>query len=614
MRVSRDTFERAVVARRAPRARLREEAPMMTRSIALLALVSGCTVQTGGTDAGDLDGSSLIPLDSGPSLFDAGSDAGPCEPGMIACDGTCTRVAWDSLNCGSCGNACPPMLTCANGLCDCMAPMTSCDGVCTDTMTDQANCGACGNACAATDMCLEGECTVMCSSPEVLCRELFTMNPVCADLATDELNCGSCNGQCINGAACVAGRCGCPSGQINCSGRCVDTASDAANCGSCGVSCGAGGTCTDRRCSCGSDRTDCSGLCVDLDTDRFNCGMCGRTCALGQSCVDGTCGCPAPRETCGSACVDVANDPSNCGMCGRSCGANGVCRDGACACVAGYELCGTTCRDTASDLSNCGECGNVCPPLAGGMCRGGACGCAPGLSVCGGACSDTTIDRNNCGSCGNVCAAGQTCYSRACTSTPPTRYTQVAPALTSVPFIDACAAPGHTEHLASMDEGSVRVPLPFGFRFWATDLPAGSMINVTTNGWIGMDGATSMSSSGTIPSTSAPNAVIAAHWGNNHTRGPICVATVGTAPSRQFVVQWNDTHYSGSTTAHLTYEIILSEATQFIDIAYGPMMGTQARVMGIENQAGSSGINACRGGASTCSPTEGQRVRFLPAP
>jgi hypothetical protein len=234
---------------------------------------------------------------------------------------------------------------------------------------------------------------------------------------------------------------------------------------------------------------------------------------------------------------------------------------------------------------------------------------------CGGVCRDVTTDRNNCGMCGHVCPGSQVCYMGGCTTSPPTRYVQTTPTAELVPWIDACATPGHTDLLAMVDDQSARVSLPFAFRYWATDLAAGAQINITSNGWMGMDGNTLASLSGSVPSTSTPNAVIAPHWGDNYTRGPICVATVGTAPNRQFVVQWNDTYYccSDSGTVHNTYEVILSEGSNFIDFVYQTMGGSRAQTMGIEDQSGSMGINACPGGTGTCAPTAGQRIRFVPS-
>jgi hypothetical protein len=173
-------------------------------------------------------------------------------------------------------------------------------------------------------------------------------------------------------------------------------------------------------------------------------------------------------------------------------------------------------------------------------------------------------------------------------------------------------------HLGTTDDSSTLVPLGIPFRYWATDLPMGAMINISSNGFISMDGVASAAYSGVVvPSTTTPNAVIAAHWGDDYTRMGLCVATVGTAPNRQWVVEWLDLAYCcdrSAAGAHNTFEIILNESSGIIDLAYDTMMGARPEAQGIENQTGMMGINSCPGGTGDCTPTAGQRVRFLPIP
>ncbi len=538
-------------------------------AVALVA--AGCTR---GTRAPSSDGGADAPFVIVP---DGSLDAGPtCDVGEIDCFGTCTHVAGDSLNCGSCGNACPEGTSCAAGRCDCLDPKISCDGICLDPSADVSNCGSCGNECTGIEMCSSGTCIIMCDPPNTIC---FDRDPddtpvaVCSDLVTDDANCGRCNTRCSGGASCVDGRCRCAFGELNCDGYCVDPATDTDNCGSCGNSCGAGGVCVDSACeSCGTGLTGCSGRCIDTMTDRFHCGMCGRPCGAGEACSGGLCECAGTLVDCGSGCTDLDTDIHNCGTCGVDCGVGGVCTAGACTCASGYTMCGLSCRDTRNDHDNCGACDMVCDP-------------------------------------------GLYCVMSECTDAPPTRYMQTAPAPGSVPFVDACTAAGHTAVLPTTDDGSTRVALPFAFRYWATDLPAASMINLCSNGWMGMAGDTSASLGGTVPSTTAPNAVIAPHWGDDVTGASgICVATVGTAPNRRWVVEWAMSRYFAGSGENLTYEVILSEGTGTIDLVYGTMTGARAQTMGIEDQTGMMGINACPGGTGGCIPTTGQVVRFVPIP
>jgi hypothetical protein len=231
-------------------------------------------------------------------------------------------------------------------------------------------------------------------------------------------------------------------------------------------------------------------------------------------------------------------------------------------------------------------------------------------------CRDLRTDRTNCGMCGRVCPGAEVCFASACTDALPIRYTQTTVTAAEAPWIDACAEPGHTEHLGGLDDASATVTLPFPFRYWATDLPAGANINITTNGWMGMDGMMDASLGGTVPERFEPNAVIAPHWGDDYTRGPICVATVGAAPSRKFVVEWNDTYYccGDDGRVHNTFEVVLSEGTGTIDFIYLGMTGARAQTTGIEDQTGMNGINACPGGIGSCTPMDGERIRFLPTP
>jgi hypothetical protein len=573
---------------------------MLLRSIsagALLAGAAGCTVgrdMAGGDEDAGVDGGFI--------QIDAGIDAGPpCEPDEMLCGRACAEIATDVYNCGGCDNVCPATVGCVGGSCSCVEPMIVCDGICLDPRADPNNCGGCGVSCGEGLMCTAGECIGTCDAPSQIC-----FNPrsagggggadagvdggvdagppadagpsggvvaVCADLQTDDANCGRCNTRCSGGASCVMGACTCPMGLRPCRGACVDVTTDLEHCGVCSNSCGAGGTCAAGVCTmCGTDRIMCSGRCLDVSSDPRNCGSCARACPPGESCMEGRCSCLPPAMDCGMGCRDLQTDVTNCGMCGVNCGAGGACIAGVCTCSVGFTMCGASCRNTLTDRDNCGMCGMACPA-------------------------------------GNVCIMG------ACSDAPPTRYMMTTATAAEVPFIDACAVPGHTEHMPATDDDSELVSLGIPFRFWATDLPIGAMVNLDTNGWIGMNGVSSLYLSGTVPSTSMPNAVIAAHWGDNVTRGGICVATVGTAPNRQWVVEWPVMRYFGSAdTVMNTFEIILNESSGIIDLAYGPMMGTRAQTMGIEDQTGMMGINACPGGTGGCIPTTGQRVRFLPIP
>ena len=68
---------------------------------------------------------------------------------------------------------------------------------------------------------------------------------------------------------------------------------------------------------------------------------------------------------------------------------------------------------------------------------------------------------------------------------------------------------------------------------------------------------------------------VLAFWDDLLTRtGGVCVATIGSAPNRQFVATWNDASLlENAQVTHLTFSIVLSEGTDIIDVLYAGMTG-----------------------------------------
>jgi hypothetical protein len=281
------------------------------------------------------------------------------------------------------------------------------------------------------------------------------------------------------------------------------------------------------------------------------------------------------------------------------------------------------------DPANCNACGTVCPtrPNSRPACGGGTCGiiCNAGFGNCDGidanGCeTDLATSATHCGVCGNTCLAGVTCVTGMC-GYPP-RYTESTPA--SAPaFIDACAAPGVQVFLNNTDDNFVSQALPFAFPYWGTLLPAGATIYLSSNGNIQLAGPGSAIYYNTvIPQADGINGTVAVRWADVYTRTPgLCAVTLGSAPNRQYVVEWQDAAYccdNSAGGAHENYEVVLRETSGIIDMIYAAMSGGRAMTAGLENADSTQAIRpthaTCSAATSNnCVPVAGTVYRFTPS-
>jgi hypothetical protein len=272
------------------------------------------------------------------------------------------------------------------------------------------------------------------------------------------------------------------------------------------------------------------------------------------------------------------------------------CGDGACQAAAG-ETCSTCMVDCGACAPRCGD----------GTCNG-----SETCSTCMGDCGPCMMMGNN--------------YARG---------------TTTASIVEACTLPGVTRLLASADDVDATVPAPFTLYFFGLPVPMGTTLHVSSNGYISLTPPPSSlveTSGGTIPSSMAPNGLVAAYWTDLIT-GPdgVCVATVGSAPSRRFVVQWKNAGFYPipvppapiPPTGRASFELIYNETDRSIDFLYETIMGEPAMAstraaVGIENVAGTGGFAICAGGrrAVVADPippectavTSGTRLRLVTAP
>jgi hypothetical protein len=260
-----------------------------------------------------------------------------CQPGLIACEGTCIDPLVSLEFCGAgpdCATA--PGTTCeagelcnGSGVCQlsCQAGLVQCGDTCVDPDSDEAHCGAAsdctsdpGEVCEQGERCADGVCELACQPGLVSCEG------TCVDPDTSLEYCGA-------GEDCTA-----------------DPGETCAE----GFVCNGNGAC---RLSCQAGLVDCEGTCINPDTDRAHCGAgmdCddepGEACGARELCIDGGCvaipRCLANELECDDGCRKIASDPDYCGDCLTRCEApaantEAFCASATCgvACAAGFYDC-----------------------------------------------------------------------------------------------------------------------------------------------------------------------------------------------------------------------------------------------------------------------------------
>ncbi|MDB4930312.1 MAG: Tryptophan synthase alpha chain [Myxococcaceae bacterium] len=200
-----------------------------------------------------------------------------------------------------------------------------------------------------------------------------------------------------------------------------------------------------------------------------------------------------------------------------------------------------------------------------------------------------------------------------CTSTAGGNYTRGTSPLS---WRDACAAPGHQTALAGSDDGTTTGVLPFTFRFYGSPF---NTVGIATNGMISFVEPTYVSANGTLPTGDVANTLFA-FWDDVRNRANgVCTALFGSAPDREYVVQWNDQYFAGSSASgpeHLTYQVVLTETANTLDVLYNQMMGgTRAEgdsaTVGIQQGTGSS-VDLVGFNRPGVTPT-GRTIRWTPA-
>jgi hypothetical protein len=196
---------------------------------------------------------------------------------------------------------------------------------------------------------------------------------------------------------------------------------------------------------------------------------------------------------------------------------------------------------------------------------------------------------------------------------------------------------GTTIHASSWDDAVVSATIPFTFTMNGVGY---TTCSVNSNGYITFGGTVSLTNGFTPVSSTTGYAAAIAAFGRDiiSNSSTVVSATVGTAPNRSFVVQWNNARrYSGGaiTGDVLNFQIILNETTNIIDVVYGTCTATsttsytaQVGLRGASNSdynnrttttnwtattAGASNSATCTS-SNTIMPTSGLTFTWTPLP
>lgn len=140
------------------------------------------------------------------------------------------------------------------------------------------------------------------------------------------------------------------------------------------------------------------------------------------------------------------------------------------------------------------------------------------------------------------------------------------------------------------DDDARAVALPFAFPFYGRVYDTA---HVSTNGFVSFSGSNSHFINEVLPTAAAPNAAIYAMWDDLNVDDLASVRTrlLGTAPNRQFVIEWRNVAFCCEAGERLSFEIVLFEdgriLTQYDGVEANDRERGISATIGIEDDEGS---------------------------
>jgi len=156
---------------------------------------------------------------------------------------------------------------------------------------------------------------------------------------------------------------------------------------------------------------------------------------------------------------------------------------------------------------------------------------------------------------------------------------------------DDISVTGTAVPFGSVDDAQVTVAVPFAFTYFGTSYSA---VSICTNGFLQFGGASISAINSGIPDNAPPNGIVAVFWDDLFLGAGFTVRyeTLGMAPTRRFVVSWNNVTDLVTSTSALTFQVALYEGSNTIRMQYQTMTGpaVTSGTVGIENAAGDQGL------------------------
>ena len=167
-----------------------------------------------------------------------------------------------------------------------------------------------------------------------------------------------------------------------------------------------------------------------------------------------------------------------------------------------------------------------------------------------------------------------------------------------------------TTWTGTSDDGYAELTLPFTFKFYNTDY---TKVYPCTNGYVTFGSGASAYTPQTLPSTTAPNNVVALAWTDlNLTSGKVRYFTTGVTPNRKFVIEYDTVPpYSGTGT--LTGQVVFYETTNIIEIVVLNCNIAAAKTQGVENSGGTAANFVAGRNNATWTVTTPSANMFVPA-